>query len=37
MNNLLKLLDCSKDDIINILDLADTTFRIAIWKARASA
>ena len=23
MNNLLKLLDCSKDDIINILDLAD--------------
>ena len=23
MNHLLKLLDCSKDEIINILDLAD--------------
>ena len=44
MKHLLKLLDCSTEEIIGLLDLADqlkyeksTTFPIVIWKVRALA
>ena len=44
MKHLLKLLDCSTEEIIGLLDLADQlkyeqkhNISIAIWRARASA
>ena len=41
MKHLLKLLDCSTEEIIGLLDLADQlkyeTFPIVIWKVRALA